>query len=183
MNAGAGFDLALAFVLRHEGGYSRDPRDPGGETKYGISRRSYPDLDIAALSPDEAGRIYRRDFWERLSLDGLPPALAAATLDAAVNLGPVPAVKMLQQGLNRTAGCGLLKDGLPGPLTMAAARALSGLALRLAVKEVLLLRAAHYARLAGSDPLRAFLRGWILRTTELSDYLDEVFFTTEAGYR
>jgi hypothetical protein len=59
------FERAVAFVLRHEGGYVNDPRDPGGETKYGISKRAYPRLDIKGLTEADAKEIYRRDYWEK----------------------------------------------------------------------------------------------------------------------
>lgn len=59
------FEKAVAFVLRHEGGYTNDNRDPGGETKFGISKRAYPSLDIKNLTEEQAKVIYRRDYWDR----------------------------------------------------------------------------------------------------------------------
>ncbi|WP_425526518.1 glycosyl hydrolase 108 family protein [Xanthomonas oryzae] len=50
-------------MLSHEGGYVNDPRDPGGETQWGISKRAYPELNIRALTRDQAIEIYRRDYW------------------------------------------------------------------------------------------------------------------------
>ena len=44
------FEQAFARTIGHEGGYVRDKNDPGGETKYGISKRSYPNEDIRELS-------------------------------------------------------------------------------------------------------------------------------------
>ena len=61
----ARFLKAFEKVLRHEGGYVNDPLDLGGETKYGISKRSYPHLDIKNLTLDQAKQIYFRDFWQR----------------------------------------------------------------------------------------------------------------------
>ena len=58
------FDLAIPIVLENEGGYVNDPADPGGETKYGISKRSYPALDIKNLTVEQATAIYLRDFWQ-----------------------------------------------------------------------------------------------------------------------
>lgn len=81
------FDRALAFVLAREGGYVNDPRDPGGETKYGISRRAYPQLDIKGLTHADAGAIYARDYWTPAGCDQLPAALAIAVFDTAVNSG------------------------------------------------------------------------------------------------
>ena len=63
------FDRAFRFLIGEEGGYSADPHDPGGETKFGISKRAYPQLDIKSLTLDQAKAIYRRDYWDRLQLD------------------------------------------------------------------------------------------------------------------
>ena len=57
------FDKAMNFVGLMEGGYVNDPIDKGGETKYGISKRSYPNLDIKNLTKEQAREIYYKDFW------------------------------------------------------------------------------------------------------------------------
>jgi lysozyme family protein len=81
------FDACISFVITQEGGYVNDPADPGGETKFGISKRAYPAVDIAALTVDEAKAIYRRDYWDALDLDSRPYGEALAILDTAVNCG------------------------------------------------------------------------------------------------
>lgn len=70
------FDEAFERTLGHEDGYVDDPRDPGGETKWGISKRSYPHLDIKNLTQDQAKGIYRTDFWNRINADRLPDGVA-----------------------------------------------------------------------------------------------------------
>ncbi len=57
------FNKAVRIILAHEGGYVNHPADPGGETNMGISKRSYPDLDIKNLTVAMAKEIYFRDFW------------------------------------------------------------------------------------------------------------------------
>jgi lysozyme family protein len=175
MNAMDHFPTAVDFVIRHEGGYTDDPRDPGGETKYGISKRAHPDIDITSLTREGAERIYRRDYWDRLHLNRLPPILAVATLDAAVNLGPARAVKILQQSLGIFCKTSLAVDGVLGPATLAASGDLTEFESRLAAKECILARTAFYARLAKRGSMRAFLRGWTLRATALSEYLNQAF--------
>ena len=81
------FEKAVATTLAFEGGYANDLNDPGGETHWGISKRSYPHLDIKSLTVDEAKDIYLRDFWNALGCDDMPPALAAVAFDIAVNSG------------------------------------------------------------------------------------------------
>ena len=93
------FETAFRFTLGHEGGYVNDVRDPGGETKFGISKRSYPNFDIKSLTLEQAQAIYRRDYWQQASCDRMPPKIAIAVFDAAVHHGPKTAVKLLQRAL------------------------------------------------------------------------------------
>ena len=109
------FDRAIAIVLAEEGGYVNDPRDPGGETKFGISKRQYPDIDIAALTLSDAKDIYRRDYWDVCKCDYLPWPLCLFVFDSAVNQGVGAAVRMLQRALD------VPQDGILGLRTMAAA--------------------------------------------------------------
>lgn len=109
------FDKAVAFVLSQEGEYSNDPQDAGGATKWGISHRSYPELDIANLTREQAIDIYKKDFWDRCQCSQLPDGLDFLVFDAAVNQGPVAAIRMLQNGLKVTS------DGVMGAITIRAA--------------------------------------------------------------
>lgn len=108
------FDKAFERLIGHEGGYVNDPRDPGGETKFGISKRSYPALDIKALTLERAKAIYRRDFWGVAGCDAVPDAMKFDLFDMAVNSGPVTAIKTLQRS------AGVTPDGLLGPITLQA---------------------------------------------------------------
>lgn len=83
----ADFVKAVEFVLAHEGGYVNDPDDSGGETKFGISKKSYPKLDIKNMTVELAKAIYRRDFWLANSCDMLKWPLNLVVFDTAVNLG------------------------------------------------------------------------------------------------
>ena len=94
MNFDTAFDLLLTPT--YEGGYSNDPLDPGGETKYGISKRSYPHLDIKTLTRAQVKPIYRADFWGPAGCDAVPDELKYPLFDFAVNSGPKTAVRTLQ---------------------------------------------------------------------------------------
>jgi len=107
------FDAAFDKLISHEGGYVNHKSDPGGETKFGISKRSYPSLDIAALTLADARAIYKRDYWERAQCDKLPPGVAFDVFDTAVNSGIGQSIRLLQRAL------GLADDGIVGPLTLA----------------------------------------------------------------
>jgi len=114
------FEAAFAALIDLEGGYINDPDDPGGETKYGISRKSYPDLDIESLTEEEARAIYRKDFWEALSLSEVTTLeIAGEIFDTAVNMGKHAAAVIAQKAL-KYLGEDLKVDGIMGPKTLAA---------------------------------------------------------------
>lgn len=113
------FDQAFDRLISSEGGYVNHPDDPGGETQWGISKRSYPQANIKALTRGDAKLIYRRDFWDRGSMDQYDPAIAYQVFDIAVNSGIETAVRLLQRAI------GVADDGHIGPLTVAAVKARS----------------------------------------------------------
>lgn len=105
------FDTAFDRLISNEGGYVNDLKDPGGETSWGISKRTYPGLDIKNLTRDQAKVIYRRDFWEPLG--DAHPAIKFQVFDFAVNSGIQTAIRKLQ------AAIGVADDGHWGPLSSA----------------------------------------------------------------
>jgi len=105
------FDKAFALTVGVEGGYCNDPADPGGETKYGISKRAHPDIDIKALTLDQAKDIYRRDYWQAASCDSMPERIGHLVFDCAVHHGVKTAIKLLQRALK------VADDGEFGPIT------------------------------------------------------------------
>ena len=108
------FEACFEKLISHEGGYVWDSRDPGGETKFGISKRAYPQVDIKNLTLGAAKEIYKRDYWDRAQCDKLPPSVAYVLFDAAVNSGIGQAIRFLQRAVN------VADDGAIGPMTLAA---------------------------------------------------------------
>jgi lysozyme family protein len=150
------FDKAFEHIIGEEGGYTNHPRDPGGETKYGITKRDYPDLDIANLTVDQAKHIYRDNYWDAIKADYLPESIATLVFDSAVNQGVMRATKLMQRALE------VQVDGVIGPRTIAAAQNIDPIdfAVKFGAE-----RALHYAALSNFD---VFGRGWmrrLLRTT------------------
>jgi lysozyme family protein len=105
------FDQAFDRLIGNEGKYVNNPADPGGETKYGISKRSYPNVDIANLTVEGAKEIYLRDFWNPIG--DAHPAIKFQVFDFAVNSGIQTAIRKLQ------AAIGVADDGHWGPLSSA----------------------------------------------------------------
>ena len=113
------FEKAAAVVMKNEGGYVNDPDDPGGETKWGISKRSYPELRIKFLTEDQARSIYFRDFWIPGKMLMLPVRLRLIFLDMALHQGLRGATLTLQRAINGDGG-NLKVDGVIGEKTLAA---------------------------------------------------------------
>ena len=88
------FEKAMEFVGLHEwgrradGGYTNDPTDAGGETRWGISKRAHPDVDIESLSLEGALEIYRSAYWDFYKLYNFPSPLCIAMFDAFVQHNP-----------------------------------------------------------------------------------------------
>lgn len=161
MNAEERFQQAIAIVLQHEGGYINIGADPGGETKFGISKRSYPELDIRGLTREQAIEIYRRDWWLRLQLDKIEDVdLAAKVLDLSVNVGAKMGITLLQRAL-RAAGRQVVLDGVMGPQTLEAANAADPQMVLAALRSE---AAGYYRLLVAQNPgLKVFETGWLNR--------------------
>lgn len=148
------FDDAVNRVIKSEGGYVNHPADPGGETKYGISKRAYPNEDIRNMTEARAAELYRRDYWDKLSLDALPDAVRYPLFDLAVNSGVSTAAKLLQRAV------GVRDDGIIGPATIEAAQRLkSASASRLSATRLLFL--------ADLSTFAQFGRGWTRRVAQI----------------
>lgn len=118
------FAACLAETLRHEGGWSDHPKDPGGATMKGVTLDTYrrwrpgaTKAQLRAITDAEVAAIYRKDYWDAVNADDLPAGLDLVAFDGAVNSGPSRGAKWLQ------AGVGAKQDGKVGPATIAAARA------------------------------------------------------------
>lgn len=145
------FEQMVERVLSHEGGYVNHPSDPGGETKWGIAKRSYPHLDIRNLTRDAAKDIYRRDFWQRVKADELHPSVAFQAFDAAVNHGIGNAVRWLQRA------AGVADDGAIGPISLAAIKKMEPIDL------VVLFNAERLEFYTKLSTWPDFGRGWVRR--------------------
>jgi lysozyme family protein len=186
LSANDSFNLGIAFVLKHEGGFVDDPDDPGGATNLGISLRwlravgeDLGDIDgdgdvdvddIRALTPDKARALYFEKFWMEPGVDQLPGPVAVAAFDFAVNAGPRQAVKCLQEAHNALCSPALACDGALGPKTTRAVEAFCYRphgAERL-VDKYLFRRIGFYQDLVGKKPqFLKYLRGWNNRVLAL----------------
>ena len=147
--------------MYHEGGYVKDPKDAGGETKFGISKRSYPHLDIKNLVRDQVRKIYFCDFWMKAKCEQIDDEnLAVKFFDLAVHTGIPQAVKLIQRAL-RSAGEQVVEDGIIGSITLTAINKADPTDLLPALKSE---AAGYYRLIASINPSQQkFINGWLSR--------------------
>jgi len=151
----------IARVIEREGGskITNDPSDPGGLTKYGISKRSNPDVDIEKLTLKDAVNIYNKRYWMPSKVYHLKSSLQEMYFDMVVNMGQRRAVKILQKACN-SKGCKLVVDGLIGKNTLAASKKIDNSRLKV-------FRILFYTDLVDRKPkLADFIVGWLRRAME-----------------
>lgn len=145
------FSECIELILKAEGGYSNDPRDAGGPTKYGISQRAFPKLKIRSLTKKEAIDIYYTHYWQPLKPDLIPAHLRYAVFDCAVNCGVGRAIQLLQ------ILAGAHQDGVNGPVTSSKAQGVT-------LDQYLKIRGQYYGGIVKARPSqKKFLRGWLIR--------------------
>jgi lysozyme family protein len=162
----ADFMLAIPYVLGNEGGYVNNPRDPGGETNWGICKRDHPDLDIKRLTKPQAILIYQHQYWSYDPIED--QRVATKLLDMAVNMEGTGiagwAIRIVQMAAKfQVPSCKV--DGIWGPDTLAS--------INVCHPQVLLSdmcngAAEHHRKLVeyNSDYLE-FIGGWLVRDAKL----------------
>lgn len=163
------FLRALPLVLKHEGGFVNNPKDPGGATNKGITIKTFRKYvsakgtvsDLKKLTKAQAGVVYKRHYWDAVMGDDLPFGVDYAVFDNAVNAGPNRAIKQLQELV------GAVQDGRIGPNTLAATRS---------IDPALLIPALCDRRLKFLKSIRRgvlwkeFGRGWLQRVNGVKKY-------------
>jgi lysozyme family protein len=158
----ADFDSAIVKTLAREGGakITEDPKDKGGLTKYGISQRSYPLVNIRALTEEQARRIYKTDFWDKVRGDDVQSQpVAEALFDTAVNMGAVTAIRLAQYSVGIQPA-----DGVLGPQSLAGLNAVPEHEF---LANLTLGKIARYVNICLKDgSQQRFLLGWVRRALE-----------------
>ena len=158
----ANFNQAINKTLAHEGGdtFTNDTLDHGGETKYGVSQKAYPDLDIRNLSEEQAKDIYRRDYWNRVKGDEIQSQIVAETIfDVCVNMGVAGGSKLAQKTLAIEPA-----DGIIGPQSLAAINAANE---DLFIAKFALAKIQRYTEICQADSSqKKYLLGWLNRTLD-----------------
>ena len=159
------FDEALKAIFHHEGGFVNHPKDPGGMTNLGVTKRVWEEYvghevdekAMRALTPADVDTLYRRKYWDKVRGDELPAGVDYAVFDAAINSGPGRASKWLQTAV------GAVPDGAIGPGTLAKVQEMDAKAI---VEKYQATRLAFLQSLPTWD---TFGKGWGRRVTEVKD--------------
>ena len=157
------FEQCLALVLKHEGGYVNHPKDPGGMTNLGVTKRVWEEyvghtVDEAAmraLGPQDVAPLYKKNYWDKIQCDKLPAGVDYACFDLAVNSGVGRAAKILQKAV------GVNQDGAIGPATL---NAVASSDARNLATEICDLRLEF---LQGLPTFGTFGKGWTRRVQEV----------------
>jgi len=152
------FNYAFLYTLENEGYYSNDPQDQGGETKWGISKRSHPEIDIKNLTLEGAKVVYKKSYWNDLYYKLDSKELAIKLYDIGVNMGVGSAVNLLQIALNEYCNQNLLTDGSFGAKTLKACNE-SNYILNMFIFEC----SKRYESLSKRSHNKKFFVGWINR--------------------
>jgi len=156
------YDHCLEMILHHEGGYVNHPKDPGGETNLGVTKRVWEEhggtKDMKDLTVEDVAPIYKKSYWDRVKGDDLPSGLDLCVFDFGVNAGTGRAAKYLQSMIGTTV------DGGIGPNTLKALEAyvqVEGLAATIDTYQSN--RQEYYEKLSTFE---TFGRGWTRRVVE-----------------
>jgi lysozyme family protein len=155
------FDECLKMLLHHEGGYVNHPKDPGGETNLGVTKRVYEKWggtkDMKDLTVEDVAPIYKKEYWDRCKCDDLEAGVDWAVFDWAVNSGTGRAAKAIQKI------CGATQDGAIGPKTLALIGTQNT---QYVVEEFGKIRQQFYESLKTFD---TFGKGWTRRNKETTE--------------
>jgi len=159
------YDKCLKAILHHEGGYVNHPKDPGGETNLGVTKRVYEEFggakDMKDLTVEDVAPIYKKGYWDKMKGDDLPSGLDLCVFDFGVNAGPGRSAKYLQTMI------GTVADGGIGPNTLkAVANYVEEVGLEQAVENFQEARQGYYEKLSTFD---TFGKGWTRRVTETTE--------------
>lgn len=171
MSAG-NFEACMAVVKPYEGGYVNHPKDPGGETNYGISKRAFPNLNIKNLTWTDALKIYRKSYWEPIKGELLPKGVDLVVLDPAINSGVSRGAKLLQASV-----AGLKVDGVIGVQTLAAVRASDP------IKVIQQVSHRRLSFLQSLSTWKTFSRGWSARVAGVEIAAVKMAGATQADLR
>jgi lysozyme family protein len=162
------YNEALKAILKHEGGYVNHPRDPGGMTNLGVTKKVWEEwvkhpVDekaMRALTPELVSPMYKKKYWDAVKGDELPDGLDYLMFDFAINAGPGRAIKTMQKAIGTTP------DGAIGPKTMQSLKEMNPTQL---IEKFSVEKESFYRSL---PTFQTFGKGWLRRVAEAKDHAE-----------
>ena len=162
------YNEALKAILKHEGGYVHHPRDPGGMTNLGVTKKVWEEwvkhpVDekaMRALTPELVSPMYKKKYWDAVKGDELPDGLDYLMFDFAINAGPGRAIKTMQKAIGTTP------DGAIGPKTMQSLKEMNPAQL---IEKFSVEKESFYRSL---PTFQTFGKGWLRRVAEAKDHAE-----------
>jgi lysozyme family protein len=165
------YDLALAHVLKSEGLWSDNPKDPGGATMKGITLAVYREWkrnphiskdELKAIPDQEVHDLYKQLYWDKIRGDELPSGIDYAVFDSAVNMGVGRASKLIQEA------AGVATDGVLGQASLSAIQKADTKEL---IEKFSQLKENFYRSLKTFD---TFGKGWLNRVAEVKTFANSI---------
>lgn len=161
--AASNWKRSFELMLKSEGGFVNHPKDPGGMTNLGVTKRVWEEWvgresnekEMRSLTPEMVEPLYKRKYWDACKCDDLPEGLDYLVFDFAVNAGPGRSIKILQTAVGTTP------DGAIGPKTLAAVRAIDPHEL---IEKFSVAKTEFYESL---PTFPTFGRGWLNRVADV----------------
>jgi len=162
------YNEALKAILKHEGGFVNHPRDPGGMTNLGVTKKVWEEwvkhpVDekaMRALTPELVSPMYKKKYWDAVKGDELPDGLDYLMFDFAINAGPGRAIKTMQKAI------GTSPDGAIGPKTMQSLKEMNPAQL---IEKFSVEKESFYRSL---PTFQTFGKGWLRRVAEAKDHAE-----------
>ena len=156
------YSTCLEIILEHEGGFVNHPKDPGGVTNHGVTKRVYDEWigknstveEMRNLTHEDVAPIYKKNYWDRAKCDQLPSGVELSVFDWGVNSGVSRSAKALQRIV------GVKQDGGIGPMTL---QAVSEVEAEEIIEQMHYMRDNFYRSL---DTFETFGKGWTRRNNE-----------------
>jgi len=158
------FFKAFLYTLKFEGQYSNNPNDPGGETKYGISKNIFDKLNIRELTLDDAMAIYYNHYWTEWLELITNQKIINKILAARINIGNSRATEILQFTLAKYYRAPIAVDGILGKRTALAINKI--LKSPEETKMLIKLYGFELAKFYEDIGKEVFLKGWLKRALD-----------------
>jgi lysozyme family protein len=178
-NSFTNFLKYMPLILQYEGGYCEVPGDNGGATNMGVIQVEYDAYrkrnglmvqSVRDITLTEVHDIYYESYWLVNRCDALPDGLNFIVFDTSINMGAGTAAKFLLQAIGLPIIGVVINDATIAALKSDWATNNGGKGLIIIAGKYLAIRRDRYISLAKIPHDTQFLKGWLNRLSDVSEY-------------